>query len=113
MVYDDKIMTLHPDGKKGANIDSEKYEIIRTSMVEILGNNGEMSWGELLARMVKRLGGNFQGSVGWYFTTVKLDLQTRGRIEVRKEYGRQMISLPRYFSEDNTMDNVYNDRTNR
>ena len=35
----------------------------------------------LTASIGQQLDGNFDGSIGWYVTTVKLDLEARGVIE--------------------------------
>ena len=33
---EEKIMTLHPQGKKGVNIDKAKYEQVKTVVLEII-----------------------------------------------------------------------------
>lgn len=38
-----KIQTLHPDpGKKGVNIDKDKYDPMRNTILQLLKENGEM-----------------------------------------------------------------------
>lgn len=76
-----KILTLHPQGKQGVNIDKIKYDVIRSAIVESLGEQGEMTFGELNSVVGTKLEGNFEGSIGWYYTTVKLDLEARGVLE--------------------------------
>ncbi len=39
---DEKILTLHPQGKKGVNISRAKYEIMKTTILEVLGK-GELT----------------------------------------------------------------------
>jgi hypothetical protein len=42
----------------------------------------------------QKLTGDFEGSIGWYFTTVKLDLEARGVIICERKSGQpQMIRL--------------------
>jgi len=77
----DRIMTLHPDpDKKGVNIDREKYEAIKDALIDILKEKGEVRFGELPGLVSEHLPA-FDGSVSWYVTTVKLDLEARKIIE--------------------------------
>lgn len=74
-----KIRTQHPDpDKNGVNIDKEKYNTIRDVIIGLLKHNGEMSFKELMIAVETQLERDFDGSVGWYFVTVKLDLEARG-----------------------------------
>ncbi|UCG82698.1 MAG: hypothetical protein JSW38_11000 [Dehalococcoidia bacterium] len=59
---EETIMTQHPEGKQGVNISKAKYNTMRGAMV------GEMK-------------GKFEGSIPWYFESVKLDLEARKVIE--------------------------------
>ncbi len=78
----DKILTLHPDpNKRGVNIDPSKYRLMRETIESVLAAAGELSFVELLLAVETQLLPVFEGSVGWYFTTVKLDLEARGVIE--------------------------------
>jgi RNA:NAD 2'-phosphotransferase (TPT1/KptA family) len=77
-----KIKALHPDPEKqGVNIDMEKYQVMRECILEILESHKEMGFSELMAAVDSTLTGKFEGSTGWYFTTVKLDLEARKIIE--------------------------------
>lgn len=78
---DEKILTLHPQGKQGVNISKEKYDTVRRAIVDSLADRGEMSFWGLVEDVNRKLADNFGGSVNWYVTTVKLDLEARGRIE--------------------------------
>jgi hypothetical protein len=79
---EEKIMTLHPkQGKNGVNISKRKYDIIREAIMEALGISEEMTFTELNGQVHDRLAGRFDGSISWYVTTVKLDLEARGVIE--------------------------------
>lgn len=75
-----KITTLHPQGKQGVNINAEKYTRIKEAILQILETGGEIPFIDLAPAVGKRLA-RFDGSIGWYTTTVKLDLEARGVIE--------------------------------
>ena len=90
---EEKVMTLHPDGKSGVNISRAKYDQIRETIVSVLGERGEMTFTDLGAEMSNRLEGRFEGSISWYYTTVKLDLEARGVIERIDGRSSQRIRL--------------------
>jgi len=77
----ERIMTMHPQGKQGVRIDRAKYDAIREAIIAVLREVGEATFGDLTAAVRGRLAGCFDGSVSWYVTTVKLDLEARGEIE--------------------------------
>lgn len=77
---EEKILTLHPDGKQGVNISKEKYEIIRQAILSILQEQKEALFKDLPAEVERKLDGDFEGSISWHVTTVKLDLEARGLI---------------------------------
>lgn len=77
----EKIITLHPDGKKGVNIDSSKYNQVRETLIGILDDQPEITYQEMDKIANQQLKGNFTGSISWYVVTVKLDLEARGIIE--------------------------------
>jgi hypothetical protein len=77
---EEKILTLHPDGKQGVNISKEKYETIRQAILSILGEQRETLFKDLAAEVERNLEKDFDGSISWYVTTVKLDLEARGLI---------------------------------
>ena len=78
----EKIETLHPDpNKKGVNIDRKKYDIIRAAIVSALSESGELTFSQLTKTIEQNLAGQFEGSIPWYTTTVKLDLEARQVIE--------------------------------
>ena len=78
---DEKIQTLHPDpGKQGVRIDRGKYELVAQTIQEIIRQQGEISFNDLMQAVNERLQGKMAGSISWYVTTVKLDLEARGVI---------------------------------
>ena len=77
----EKILTLHPQGKSGVNIDKTKYDLMRRAIVDELTNENELTFNDLRDRIKNRINENFEGSVSWYFTVVKLDLEARGVVK--------------------------------
>ncbi len=78
---EEKIMTLHPDGKQGVNILKRRYDVIKNFILKTLKSGKEISFEELTDRAVKSLSKTFDGKVVWYMVTVKLDLEARKLIE--------------------------------
>ena len=78
----DKIMTQHPDqGKVGVNIDKLKYADVRETILDVIQSRGTITFKGLVDEVSARLGRAFDGSVPWYVTTIKLDLEAKGVIE--------------------------------
>jgi hypothetical protein len=75
----DKILTKHPEGKKGVNISKAKYALVRAAVEGSLRKK-PLSHDELVAAVRQRLDGTFDGSIPWYAEGVKLDLEARGAI---------------------------------
>ena len=75
-----KILTKHPLGKSGKNIDKQKYEVLKKAIVSTLQNK-ELTHTELFDRLNKSLKGKFSGNISWYGETVKLDLEARETME--------------------------------
>ena len=91
----DAVKTLHPEKKKGVNISREKYEIIRKAIMSTLRANKEMPFMKLSRAVEKEVRGKFDGSVMWYVTTVKLDLEARGEIKRVPNSRPQLVRLAR------------------
>jgi hypothetical protein len=72
----EKILTKHPQGKKGVNISKEKYDVIKKNIIEALENE-ELTYTMLTKSIKKSLDNRFEGSIGWYVESVKLDLEAR------------------------------------
>jgi len=90
----DRILTQHPEKKKGVNIRRDKYEQVRDAIEASLREEGVQTFQTLGEAVNQRLAGNFDGSIGWYYTTVKLDLEARGVIFCERKSGQpQMIRL--------------------
>ena len=89
----DTIQTLHPEKKQGVNISKEKYDIIRKLILSTLRKHKEMPFMKLSRAVEKDMQGNFEGSVMWYVTTVKLDLEARGKVKRVPHSRPQIVKL--------------------
>ena len=76
----EKILTKHPLGKSGKNIDRKKYDTLKKAILSALRKN-DLTYTELFSRLNKSLKGKFSGNISWYGETVKLDLEARNLIE--------------------------------
>ena len=76
----EKILTKHPLGKSGKNIDRNKYDTLKKAIVSALRKN-ELTHTELFSRLNKILQGRFSVNISWYGETVKLDLEAKKIIE--------------------------------
>jgi hypothetical protein len=89
----DMIRTLHPEKKQGVNISKEKYEIICKAILAVLKTQKEMTFMALSRAVEKDVRGKFEGSVMWYVTTVKLDLEARGTVKRVPNSRPQLVKL--------------------
>ncbi len=81
MSTEEKIMTLHPQGKKGVNILKRRYDVIKDYIIKTITTHGEITYAKLDDLASEELSTSFDGKVGWYIVSVKLDLEARGIIE--------------------------------
>lgn len=88
----ERIMTLHPQGKTGVNIDNGKYNQIKQAIMDSIEEQGEIKFGALMDAVGEKLP-NFDGSIGWYTTTVKLDLEARQIIERIPDQSPQRLRI--------------------
>lgn len=90
----ERFQTLHPDeNKSGVNIDRDKYELVKNAILDAVEARGQVPFRELSDEVAKRLPETFDGSAGWYTTTVKLDLEARGLIERLPGKSPQVLQL--------------------
>lgn len=87
-----KIMTQHPAGKTGVNIDKVKYDAVREAILSVIDAETTTPFTGLADKVGEKLP-DFDGSIGWYTTTVKLDLEARGEIERVPNQSPQVIRL--------------------
>lgn len=78
---EERILTLHPQGKKGVNILKRRYDLIKDFIINTITEAGEISYADLDDKAVAELTATFDGKVGWYVVSVKLDLEARKIIE--------------------------------
>ena len=64
-----KILTKHPLGKSGKNIDRKKYDTLRKAILAALRKD-HLTHTELFSRLNKSLKGKFAGNIGWYGETI-------------------------------------------
>jgi hypothetical protein len=76
----EKILTEHPLGKTGRNIDRNKYDTLNKAILSALRKN-DLTHTELFSCLNKNLRGKFSGNISRYGETVKLDLEARKIIE--------------------------------
>ena len=71
MPKEEKIRTLHPQGKKGVNISLEKYNTIKDFIIKLLAERGVVTYQDLNTIAIEKLSPTFDGKVTWYVVTVK------------------------------------------
>jgi hypothetical protein len=76
----EKILTKHPLGKSGKNIDRDKYDTLKKAILSALQKD-ELTHTELFSRLNENLKNKFRGNISWYGETVKLDWEARKMIE--------------------------------
>ncbi len=90
---EERIMTLHPQGKQGVNIEKRKYDVVYTAIIAALAEQGPLTFRSLSQAVEQRLAGDFDGSISWYYTTVKLDMEARRVIERVEKISPQLVRL--------------------
>ena len=78
---EERILTLHPGGKKGVRILKSRYDMMFLTLLSIFAEYHEISYKELSRLSEERLKGLLDGSIPWLMETVKLDMLARGIIE--------------------------------
>lgn len=74
----------HPDpSKQAGRCSAANYHMMRESLLKAVGAAGEegILFSELLEAVGDHLPEAWSGSVSWWVTTVKLDLEARGLVE--------------------------------
>jgi hypothetical protein len=94
MASDELFLTVQPEpAKQGVRIDKVKYSTIRDSILHNLQHYGSMTFTQLGALVEEDLHDTFAGSVMWYYTTVKLDMEARGEIRRVPNSRPQLIEV--------------------
>lgn len=70
-------------GRDDGTIDTAYYDAVRQAILDALTEHTVIAFGELRAHVEERTDPTLweDASVGWYTTTVKLDLEARGLLE--------------------------------
>ena len=80
----DRILTLHPEGKQGVNIERRKYDTMQRALLAVIPRDAPgVRFTELSQLVRERLPKTVyppDASVSWHVTTIKLDLEARGLI---------------------------------
>lgn len=90
---EEKILTLHPQGKQGVNILKRRYDLISNFIIQSIKKKKEISFEELAELADEELSSSFDGKVTWYMVTVKLDLEARKIIERIPKTSPQKLKL--------------------
>jgi hypothetical protein len=91
---DTRVYAQHPDAsKQGVNINQAKREVIQAAILEALRRHEKLTFEDLTRSVEQKLSGKFDGSIRWYVTTVKLDLEARHVIERVKDKRREFVRL--------------------
>ena len=77
----ERILTLHPQGKAGVNILKRRYDVIKEFIIETIKEHKEITYQELSDLAIDKLSTSFDGKIVWYIVSVKLDLEARNIIE--------------------------------
>ena len=90
---EEKILTLHPEGKKGMNILKRRYDVIKDCVLTALREKGDLTYTQISEEVSSRVGVEFDGNIGWYTETLKLDLEARGFIIRIKGTKPELLTL--------------------
>jgi DNA-binding transcriptional ArsR family regulator len=94
MPNEDRTALCNPDpGKMGATIERAKYDRMRSAILAALGHGGSLTYTQLAEAVERELGDSFPGSVRWYVTAVKLDLEARGDLHRTTVRGRDYVTV--------------------
>jgi len=81
----DRVLTVHPQGKSGVNIEAAKYRAVKDAILRVLRDEPDgvlfLELPKRVRRCIDRRPFSPGDSLAWYCVTVKLDLEARGLIE--------------------------------
>ncbi|MBI5566387.1 MAG: hypothetical protein HY870_15920, partial [Chloroflexi bacterium] len=70
-----------------------KRDVIQAAILETLRRHEKLTFEDLTRSVEQKLSGKFDGSIRWYVTTVKLDLEACHVIERVKDKRREFVRL--------------------
>ena len=91
----EKIQCLHPEGKHAPAIATNTYQLFERAIKSVL-NKEPLTYSAMangVKELFKKENISFNGSIGWFTETVKLDMEARGLIETNIEKGRKLHKL--------------------
>ena len=94
----DRVTVKNPNtGRDDTRILRRIYEPVREAILQAVGEAGELAFKDLRAEVERLTPPSMweKSSVGWYTTTVKLDLEARGLIERIPRSRPQRLRLTR------------------
>ena len=92
MASDELFLTVQPE-KQTVRIDKTKYDAVHHAILLNLQRYGSMTFTQLGALVEEDLHDTFSGSIIWYYTTVKLDMEARGEIRRVPNSRPQLIEV--------------------
>jgi len=93
---EDKILLVHPEGKKGINMSVNKFNVLKSAILDVLTTHGAITHTELITKTSEEIIKNkidFEGNLGWHIEWVKLDLESKGLIQRTKDKNKLYFSL--------------------
>lgn len=94
MATDDLFLTVHPESaRQGVAVEKQRHALVREAILRNLRMHGPTTFAQLSQFVEADLQGAFPGSVMWYFTAVKLDMETRGEIRRIPNSRPQIIEI--------------------
>ena len=94
MASDELFVTVEPEpARQGLRVDRNMYEAVHRSILRNLRCYGSLTFTQLGALVEEELRETFDGSVTWYYTTVKLDLESQGEIRRVPNSRPQLIEI--------------------
>ncbi len=78
---EDKILTLHPEGKPGKLLLLHDYELAKEAIVEFFLMKSTGTIEEINASAANKLSGKIEGEMNPLLSSVSLDMETRDFIE--------------------------------
>ena len=94
MASDELFLTVQPElANQDVRLDKATYNAVHEAILNNLRQYGPMTFTQLGALIEEELHSTFTGSVLWYCTTVKLDMEARGEIRRVPNSRPQMIEI--------------------
>ena len=91
-----KVTATHPKSKREMKIDTAIYEPFNAAILQSLKGSKGKTFTELtdsVTKIIKKKIPLFDKSIPWYTISIKLDLETRGRIESFIKEGKKLIRI--------------------